>query len=515
MTSGGDLVLGYDFGTSSVKSALFDGRGRTVARAREGYPMSRPAPGWAEQSPEDWWRAMARASRVMLAEADIPPERVAAIAIAGQMGAMVALDADGEALHDALIWLDTRSAPQARRLVAGWPRIQGYGLTALLPWLRLANGAPNLSGKDPLSKMLWLREEMPEVWARARRLADVKEYLIQRATGEAATTPDCAHLTWLMDARPGRWAWSPALLRRAGLDPALLSNIRLGSEVVGELRGEAARELGLLAGTPVVGGAGDVLASALGAGAIGDGELFLYYGTSSWWGAPRARPKVDVLRGIGTLAAAERDRYLLIATQESAGAAAAWAAEIFGFGGNLAAFDEAAATVETSSNSPLFLPWLMGERVPVDDPERRAGFLGLSFDAGRAAMARAVLEGVALNSRWALDAMTHSLDGAPLEARIVGGGALSDLWCQITADVTGLTLARPSDPDLAGARGVALLASLALGWRADLDEASEMAPTADIFPPDPGRKAVHDARYARYLAAAKAPAKWRRAGVMR
>ncbi len=494
----GDLVLGYDFGTSSVKSALFDAEGRVVARAREAYPLAHPAPGWAEQDPEDWWRAMTRATRKMLEDAAIPPERIAALGIAAQMGGMVPLDEAGAPLHPALIWLDTRSARQARRLVAGWPRIQGYGLARLLPWLRLTNGAPNLSGKDPLSKMLWLREERPEIWARTRQLADAKDYLVRRATGEATTTADGAHLTWLMDARRGRWNWSPVLLRRAGINDEMLGEIRLGGDIVGTLRAEAAGELGLAPGTAVVGGAGDALASALGAGATEDDALFLYYGTSSWWGAPRAGPKVDVLRNIGTLAGATRDRYLLVATQESAGAAAAWGAELLGFGGDLAAFDAAASAIETTTSSPLFLPWLQGERVPVDDAGLTAGFHGLTLDSGRPQLARAVLEGVALNSRWALDELARSLASPPAAARIVGGGASSDLWCQITADVTGLTLTRPAHPDLAGCRGVAGLSAAALGWP------GTTLGVMDGFEPDATRKAIHDARFARFLAATKA-----------
>ncbi len=512
MTPGGDLILGYDFGTSSVKSALFDAEGRVAARARESYPLFQPEPGWAEQRPDDWWEAMARASRRMLAEAEIAPDSVAAVAIAAQMGGVVAVDEAGAALQDAMIWLDTRSAGQARRLMAGWPRIHGYGVFALLSWLRLTNGAPNLSGKDPLSKMLWLRDEQAALWARARRLPDVKEYLLHRATGEWATTPDCAHLTWLMDARPGRWEWSEALLRRVGLDRARLSEIRPAAEFVGGLRPEAADDLGLRAGTPMVAGAGDVLASALGAGVRATEALYLYLGTSSWWGAHRDRPKVDVARGIGTLAAAERDRYLLVATQESAGAAVAWAANALGFGGNLAAFDAAAREAGSGPDGPLFLPWLQGERVPVDDPDLRAGFIGLALSSGRGELARAVLEGVALNARWALEAMEKSLRAAPSTARIVGGGAVSDLWCRIIADVTGLALARTAEPDLAGARGVAMLAAVALGWSSDLAAAGAMTREAERYQPDPSQAARYDMRYRRFLEVARSGRRWRGPG---
>lgn len=501
MAAAKDLVLGCDFGTSSLKAALFDRHGTVVASRKVAYDSYRPAPGWVEQRPEDWWQAFRDAARELLRQE--AAARVGAIGIAAQMAGAVAVDEAGQSLGNALIWLDTRSEAIARRITDGPIRIGGYGLASLARWLWLTNGAPNRHGRDPATKYLWLREQRPELWARLGKLLDVKDYLVCRATGRAATTADCAHLTWLMDSRRGHRAWSPRLIAHLGLSPALLPEIVPSTAAVGGLTGEAAAALGLEAGTPVAGGAGDLTAFALGAGRLSTGALHLQIGTSAWWGCHLAGRRVDPRSGIATIASAHPTLNLLVAAQETAGAAVEWAARALGFTrhgtADLEAFDRAAAAAAPGAQAPLFFPWLTGERVPVDDPELRGGFAGLELAHDRSALARAVLEGVGFNARWAL-AGIERLGGGDGAARFLGGGAASAVWGQLLADLLQRPLEVVEAPALGGARGAAMTAAVAAGWFADLETATAMSRVARRFEPDPAQAVYYETRFRRFRA---------------
>lgn len=518
MSSKGDLVLGYDFGTSSVKAALFDRNGRIVADSQQSYPLLLPQQGWAEQRPEDWWTAMGAVTRAVLGDARAAPERVAALGLSAQMCGTVPVDRDGAPLHNCLIWLDTRSAGVARHITAGGPRIAGYGALKLLRWLYLTNGAPNLSGKDPASKIIWFRENEPEIWSRAHKLLDVKDWLLHRCCGTFVTTEDCAHLTWLMDTRKGRRAWSPALLRQAGLERSRLPEIVNATGLAGGLTPAAAAHLGLAAGTPVAGGAGDVNACAVAAGDLSPGAYHVHLGTSMWLGTHTAGRRVDPLTGIATICAAPPDAYFLVATQETAGAAAAWAARCLGFdapdGRGLTALNDAAAQAAPAADAPFFFPWLYGERVPADDKFLRGGFANASLGHGREALARSVLEGVALNTRWALQ-YAERLGGRVRQAvRIMGGGARSDLWCQILADVLRHPVERTERPELGGALGAAVIAAVTAGWFENLGAAGEMT-SADRrrrFEPCADDTALYQQRFDRFVEYYRRVRRWHRRG---
>lgn len=516
MSSKGDLVLGYDFGTSSVKAALFDRDGRIVADGQRSYPLLLPEPGWAEQQPADWWAAMGAVTRAILAEAQVEPNRIAALGLSAQMCGTVPVDRDGTALHNCLIWLDTRSDTIARRITAGGPRIAGYGAFKLLRWLHLTNGAPNLSGKDPASKIIWFRENLPAIWERAHKVLDVKDWLLNRCCGTFVTTEDCAHLTWLMDTRKGRRAWSPALLRQAGLDQARLPEIMGATGMAGELTAAAADHLGLAAGTPVAAGAGDVNACAVAAGDLSPGAYHIHLGTSMWLGAHTTGRRVDPLTGIATICAADPDAYFLVATQESAGAAVGWAARALGFqnenDAGLDALNAAAAQSPPAADAPYFFPWLYGERVPVDDKFLRGGFANASLEHGREALARSVLEGVALNSRWALKYAERLGGRASRGIRIMGGGARSDLWCQILADALQHPIERIDRPEMGGALGAAVIASVTAGWFENLGAAAAMATARpqQRFEPDTGNAALYQQRFDRFIDYYRRNRRWHR-----
>lgn len=509
------LVLGYDVGTSSVKAVLIDGQGTLRASASASYPLQLPAPGHAEQRPQDWWKALGSVTRQLLSTDPSLRDQVRAVGIGAQLCGCLLVDATGEPLHPCLIWMDTRSAPIARRITAGGPRVAGYGVFRLIDWLYLANGAPNLSGKDPLTKMLWLRENCPELWARSARVLDVKDWLIHQLTGEFTTTADAAQLTWLMNNRLGQRDWSDRHLRRFDLSRARLPNIIDADARAGSLSLRAAEHLGLPVGIPVAGGVGDVNACALAAGDQQDRAYHLYLGTSMWVAAHYPRRRVDPFHGIATVCAAHRDRFLWVATQECAGAAVTWAAEAFGFGHGAQALrelDACAAGAQQGADGPLFAPWLFGERVPVDNPHLRGALTGVSLRSSRADIARAVLAGVALNTRWALDHAERNLPALRPSIPMMGGGANSAVWVQLVADVLQRPLEVLEQPTLGGARGAAICATRVSGWYDRLDEAAvAMAAPHRSVTPDPAQKAWADGQYRRFTRFWRATQGWHQA----
>ena len=499
----GELILAFDLGTSALKVAAYDGTARVVARADRGYPLARPAPGQVEQAPDDWWRAACEAVGDLLGTGAVEPRHVAAIGITGQMCGTVPVDEHGEALAPCMTWLDARSAPQARRLVGGFPAIGGYRLGALARWLWRTNGAPNPAGHDPVSKFVWLREHRPDLWSRTACLLDAKDWLVARLTGRFTTTADCAHLTWLMDSRDGRVGWSPPLLEHVGVDTGRLPSIVGTTEVAGTLSEPAARALGLQPGIPVGAGCGDLNAAALGAGSIDPADLHAHLGSSAWVGTHRMRRRVDPITGIATIRSAVPDRHLLVAAQHGAGVALAWACTALGLtaGGtpDLEAAEAAAAQAPAGAGGAMFLPWLQGERVPRCDPDVRGGFAGLSTEHGRPELVRAVYEGVAYNLRWALDGVRRLAPDTRRSLTVVGGAARSRLWRQCLADVLGWPVATVAHPELAGCRGAAAAASVAIGRHRDLASALESIERTDALEPDRSASAVHQRRFTRFV----------------
>lgn len=497
------MIISYDFGTTSVKAALIDMESNIVSSAIQKYPLISPRPGWVEQNPDDWWNAMRSITAILLATSEIKATSISALNICAQMCGTLPVDIHGKPLTNCLTWLDTRSEEIAKRITKGSIRVGGYGLIPLINWLWVTRGAPNLSGRDATSKIIWLREQLPELWKRTHKILDVKDYLIHRCSGRYITTPDSAHLTWLMDTRPGKKCWSPALLSRLDINPDLLPEICKSTDMAGELQATAATELGLAEGTVVMAGAGDVTASALGAGSVNITDIHLHIGTSSWTGAHVNRQLVDVHKNIGAICSADPDKYLLVAAQQSGGFCLDWACRILGIMDSgtpdYAAISSLLENPEIRTSNPLFLPWLMGEYVPGKIPTNSAGFINLSRDHNKQDIFRAILEGVALNIRWAYVRMNKLLDNKGTNIRFLGGGANSNAWCQILADSLQSPVLQMDMPHLGGVRGGAMLAAVAIGWHKNIDEAVKTAKIRQTYYPDRNISDYYDERFARFL----------------
>ena len=506
------LILTIDLGTTACKAGLVTPHGRVVAYVSEAdaTPTYFGPGGKAEQDPADWWAVITRNVRRLLAENADVRERIAGIGVSAHWSGTVAVDEQGQPLGNAIIWMDSRGAPYVAEITRGFPKIEGYGLRRLITWLRLTAGVPTRGGKDPIAHILYLQRQEPERYQAAYKFLEPKDYLNLKLTGRFATDPATITLHWLTDNRDiGDIHYHPTLLKWAGVPREKLPDILPANAVLGPLTPAAADALGLPAGIPVTMGAPDVHAPVLGSGAVADFHPHIYVGTSSWFSCHVPFKKTDLFHNMASLPASVPGRYFVVNEQETAGASLTFLRNVIFYGddalGNCPApedayqrFDRLAAQAPAGSNGLIFTPWLYGERTPVEESTLRAGFYNLSLTTTRGDMARAVMEGVALNTRW-LQGYVEKLAGrGPLNpVNFVGGGALSDIWSQIFADALNRTIHQVKDPQAAGLRGVAVLAGLALNLTT-LEDYARHVEIAHTYEPNPDATPIYDELFAAY-----------------
>ncbi|MEM1589717.1 MAG: FGGY-family carbohydrate kinase [Candidatus Bathyarchaeia archaeon] len=490
----GKYILAHDTGTTSNKAVLVRLDGEIIGYASAEYPVYYPKRGWAEQKPLDWWNAVTKTSRALLERANVKPSDIAALVFTTQMSGTLPVNSNGEPLMPCMIWLDTRAKRQAEKMSRGIIKIAGYELTTLISFLSITGGIYGHVGKDPICKILWVKEEQPKIYAETYKFLDCKDYLVYRCTGNFVISRDYANIWWMMDTRKGKFNWSDTILEKYGIDKAKLPEIMKATDIAGKLTPEAAAEMGLCEGTPVVVGAGDVASAAIGSGAVMEGKTHAYVGTSDWLGCHLSERKKDLLHYIGCICSANPDMYLCVAEQETAGACLDWLKSTMFKESRedvYKLFNEMAAKIKPGADGLIFTPWLFGERAPLDDPTVRGGFHNLSLEHTREHMVRAVLEGVALNMKWALFYM-EKLAGKAESINIIGGGAISNVWCQIFADALNRRIKRISDPKEAGAKGAAIIAMIALGHVKNFEEAENLVKIDAVFEPNTQNAAVYE-----------------------
>ena len=504
------LILAIDLGTGGPKVALIGVRGTIVGHTREPVGLTLLPGGGAEQDPDEWWHAISVAARRVLTD---HPERgpdVVAVAVTSQWFGTVAVDADGNHLGPAVIWMDNRGARHVRDAVRGPVRLAGYDARRLQGWLRRSGGIPSLTGKDPVGHMLFLRHERPDVYEATAVFLEPVDYLGLRLTGRAVASGASITGYWATDNRDlGAIAYDDELVAWTGIDRSKLPELVGTGSVIGPLTAAAAADLGLPGGLPVVAGTSDTASAGIGSGAVADGRAHLYIGTSSWLSCHVADKHTDLRSNITALPSGMPHRYWVATEQDAAGLCLTWLADEVLYPDDelsvasapddvLERLNITAAGVAPGAGGVLFTPWLNGERTPVDDHTIRAGFHNLSITSRRADMVRAVFEGVAHNTRWML-AAAEKFVGEPFGAiNFVGGGAQSELWCQIHADVLDRPIRQMADPRLANARGAAFAAAVALGhlgW----SDVEGLVPVRRTFEPDPGTRRVHDRAHTAFL----------------
>ena len=431
-SSASRFVLAVDLGTSGAKVALIGIDGRVAAWEFEPVELIVLPGGGAEQRPDDWWRAVVAATRRLLARHDGPVADVAAVCCSTQSEGTVPVDEAGAPLTDCILWMDMRGAPHLRRQFGGPLSMQGMSLRRIRRWVKLTGGMPSPTGKDPAAHMLYIRDELPEVYERTHKFLNVPDYLNLKLTGRMVASYDSIMTSWVTDNRDADAVkYDAGLVRDCGIDGDKLPEIVKCTEVLGRLTPSAAGELGLAPETQVVAGAIDTTAAAIGAGTTDDFGVHLYLGTSSWLAAHVPFKKTDVFASIASLPCALPGRWLLTALQATAGGNLTWLRDnVLYHQDELLAeaeqpdvfkiFDQIAGRVPPGSNGVLYTPWIWGERAPVDDGTLRAGLYNLSLDNTREDIVRAFFEGVALNTRWLLGPVRKFL-GRPVEPHQPGG----------------------------------------------------------------------------------------------
>jgi xylulokinase len=457
------VVLAIDLGTGGPKVGLVTAAGEVLGADFEPVGTSLLPGGGAEQRPQEWWDATTTAARRLLARHAAERDAVCAVATTAQWAGTVAVDRDGRPLCPALIWMDARGAPHVRRVARGRVAIAGYDPRKLARWVRRTGGAPALSGRDPFGHIQWLRVERPDVFRAADRFLEPVDWLGFKLSGRAVTTATTATLHWVPDTRDAvHVCYDDELLRIAGLRREQVAPMLGANAVLGPLTADARAALGLPRSVPVVAGTPDTMSAAVGSGAVADHTAHLYIGTSAWLSCHVPYKRTDVLRSVASLPAALPGRWLVSCEQETAGIALERLRDLLGAEG-FGDLERLAAAASPGSGGVLFTPWLNGERTPVDDRLIRGGLHNLTLATAREHVARAVYEGVALNTRWMLQAVERLCRRRLDPIAFVGGGAQSALWAQIMADVLGRTVQRVEAPGSVGLRGAALLALLGLG----------------------------------------------------
>ena len=487
-------LLGIDLGTSGTKTVLFSEDGRPVSAHTVEYPMYQPKNGWAEQDPEDWWRAAAEGIRKVLEKGGAAPKDVAGVGLSGQMHGLVMLDKNGGVLRSAIIWCDQRTGEQcdemARRI--GVKRV--IEITA----------NPPMTGFTA-AKIMWVKQNQPEVYAKCAHILLPKDFIRYKLTGEFATEVSDAAGMQLMDV-PKR-IWSKEMLSMLGISENLLARMHESPDVTGKVHQEGAKATGLLPGTPVVGGAGDNAAAAVGTGVVRSGRAFTTLGTSGVVYAVSDTVSIDPEGRVHTLCASVPGKWTVMSCTQAAGLSLRWLrdtccheevqeAKKRGVDPYVV-MTEKASQVPIGAQGLVYLPYLMGERSPHPDPDCRGVFFGLSAMHDRSHLIRAVMEGVAYSQAECVEVFREMK--VPIrEMMACGGGGRSPLWRQMLSDLYGCTVST-IQADEGPALGAAILAGVGTGVYASVEAACDrIVKTENDLPPIPENSRAYEGYFRLY-----------------
>ena len=493
------FAVGLDVGTSGSRAVLIDGKGHLLASATEPHaPFDSPHTGWAEQHPDEWWRAAQVVFRSVLEVGGVLPADVVAVGLAGQMHGAVLLDDAGVVVRPAIIWCDQRTDEQCRWLT------QRVGATRLIELV--CN--PALTGFT-LPKLLWVRSHEPSAWDRIRAILLPKDYVRLKLTGELATDVADASGTLMFDVT--NRCWSSEVLELAGIDRGWLPAVCEGPVATGRVTESGARATGLSPGTLVVAGGGDQAAGAVGMGVVRPGTVSCTIGTSGVVFAATDRPALDTRGRVHTFCHAVPGRWHVMGVTQSAGLSLRWFKDTFGVPGVTVAGEaygnsrhdpyellcDEAEHAPVGADGVMWAPYLMGERTPHLDPHARAALVGLSTSHTRAHVTRAILEGVAFSLRDSLT-IIEDMKLPTTRLRLGGGGARSAVWRQIQADVYGQPVEFLATEEGA-AYGAALLAGVGGGLWNTVDEACDrVIRVANTIQPVSENVEILDASYNRF-----------------
>lgn len=491
-----EYLLGIDIGTSGTKTVLFDTQGGVAASKTVEYPMQQPQNGWAEQEPDDWWNAVCEGVRAVLQQSGIDAKEIRGIGLSGQMHSLVMLDEDNRVLRPAILWCDQRTSAECEEIYQRVGKERYIQITA----------NPALTGFTA-GKILWVRNHEPEIYQKCRHILLAKDYIRFRLCSVYATEVSDASGMGLLDV-PHR-CWSAEVLEKLEIAPELLARVYESPEVTGFITAEAAAKTGLAEGTPVVGGAGDNAAAAVGTGVVEDGKAFATIGTSGVVFAHTSNLSVDPKGRVHTFCCAVPGAWHVMGVTLAAGQSLKWFRDEFcGVDCQQAEkegvdayvlLDRAAERIPIGSNRLLYLPYLMGERTPHLDADCRGVFFGLSGMHTRYDLLRAVMEGVTFSLRDCAEILKE-MQVQPTEILACGGGGTSPLWRQMLADVLGCPVATTVSKE-GPALGVAILAGVGAGVYASVEEGCrKLIQVNPSQPPVPEQVKEYQAFYEVYRA---------------
>ena len=509
-------IIIYDFGTSSVKTCLFeiDPDIRLVAGSSAGYSLYISDDGGAEQDTEEWWAALCSTTRDIFTKTDVKPEEIEGMAFCSQMQGSVFVDENGNALRRPMNYLDQKGAKEYKDCMGrGIIKVSGCSLYKLVRNL-IVNFAGSTSAKDPVWKYKWVENNEPDVFGKIYKWLDIGDYLTSRCTGRIVRTADTAFATFLYDTRCGKEGWNKGLLKMYKVNPEHMPKIIDCTDKAGALTETAASDLGLVPGIPVFGGGGDTTFVNIGAGCTKPGDTHIYVGTSGWVSTFMDRQTVDINAMITGVLSAKHGYFNYYAELETAGKCYEWAL-------NHLALDEIGVylnktevtddyeskftsiydflsseveKVPPGANGVIFTPWLHGNRCPFEDSNAGGMFFNIKIENGERDMIRAVLEGICYHLRWLLECSERKVKTSD-KIRFVGGGALSPLIGQMLSDITGRTIETVNNAQEAGAVGAALVVAAGIKGEDVLELARRLVKANRTYVPDPNNKEVYERNY--------------------
>jgi len=452
-------ILAHDLGTSGNKATLYDLNGSLKAFSVDEYPTFYPMPNAVEQNPADWWNSVCKSTRNLMQENNIAPADIACITFSGQMMGCVLVGTNGEILRNAIIWADSRSAKQEAFMHSQMDQYKFYQITGHRP-----------TAFYSLAKLLWVKDNEPETYKKAHKMLNAKDYIVYKLTGELVTDYSDAASTNIFDIK--NKVWSNEIINAMGISENILPTLCSSMDIIGNgLTKEAAEATGLLPGTKVVIGGGDGACAATGAGAVEEGLAYIVIGSSSWISNASKNLVLDAEMKTFNWVALDPNYYTPCGTMQAAGYSLRWLKEtLCDFEGKEAKetarnvydiINEKIATSPPGANNILFLPYLLGERSPRWNANAKGAFLGLTMTSNKNDMMRSVLEGVGYNLKVILDTITSENPVDKITA--IGGGAKSDIWLQILADIWQKPIEVPAYLEEATSMGAAICAGCAIG----------------------------------------------------
>ena len=485
-------VISHDVGTSSVKTALVSNKGEVLAHEVSPYPFRYPNPGWFEQDPEDYWKGIVQNTRKIAALKKVDTSDIIGMVFSSQAMGIIPIDKQNQVLHPNITWVDGRAEEQAQWLMK---KLGGKRIFKKLIGVEI-------TGKDVIPKLRWLKENMPDIYNKADNILDVNGYLKYKATGKKVFewSGACSYGFNLK-----KKDWERLVFKGAGIDLNKLPKLVRSTDLIGSLTTEAAQELNLTETVKVFGGCDDTQSAAIGSGANSEGKAHIYLGTSAWAGITTVR-NLKHKNGAFCLQSADPEMNLMVGITESAGSNLDWLIDKFY---KLEKADPKIKNIYKFINSEtdgipdgsdhlIFTPWLLGERCPVSTTTTRGTIFNLSLEHNRGHMVKALLEGIGYNLRWILENFKRNFGFEVDTIRAIGGGSVNDKWMQGIANITGKKIETIKEPKMAGAIGAATCAFVGAGIFKDFTETAALIHVDKVFVPQPAKKEVFDTLFKTY-----------------